>query len=191
MLRVTYTGGDAPQHWTFDPDGVAVDDAEQIEAAMGAGQTYDDFTRSLINATARARRVLLWYLMRRDHPDTRLLFSDVPIFKMGELVVELGTAELAVLQSQIEENDRITPERKRAALAAVAEEFAAAAMAEADRDVFAEAADPKDDLLAEALPVAGPPDPVMPDASTALAASPKSGKRSPTSSPRSAPRPRQ
>jgi hypothetical protein len=189
MLRVTYTGGDAPQRWTFDPDAVPVDEAEQIEAAMGSGQTWDDFTRNLINATARARRVLLWYLLKRDHPDARLLFSDVPVFKMGQLVVELGTAEIARLREQIADNDRVTPERKRTALAALEDEYASAALAEADHDVFAEAADPKDEPL-DAPPEAGPPDPVMPAASTAPARSRKSAKSSSTSSPRSAPRPR-
>jgi hypothetical protein len=179
MLRVTYTGGDAPQRWTFDPDAVPVSDAEQIEAAMGSGQTWDDFVRNLINATARARRVLLWYLLKRDHPEARLLFSDVPDFKMGQLVIALGTAELARLREQIEENDRITPERKRAAIAAVEEEYAMAALAEADQDVFA--ADPKDDPQGDAPISAGLPDPVMPVASTATARSRKSAKPSSTS----------
>ena len=192
MLRVTYTGGDAPQHWTFDPDAVPVDEAERIEAAMGSGRTYGEFTRDLISGTARSRRVLLWHLMQRDHPGARIMFSDVPVFTMGELVVELGTAELQQLIQQVEDNDRVTPERKDRVLASLQEELASAAMTEAEGDVFAETegdgSGPKDEppTTSDQGALA---DPVMPgDSTTPVSRSRKSGSRSSMSSQASAPR---
>ena len=184
MLRVTYTGGDAPQHWLFDPDDVTVTEGEHIEAAMGAGQSYDDFVRGLIDRKVRARRVLLWHLLRRDHGAGSLMFSDVPDFKMGQMTIDMGTAELTVLRQQIEDNDRIPPERKNRAIAAVEEELALAAIAEADAEGTAAAgfeSDPKD-------APDGPPDPVPPAVSTVPRLSAKSGRSTSTNSPRSAPR---
>lgn len=185
MLRVLYTGGDAPQRWTFDPDDVTVDEAERIEAALGRGATWGTFTAGLIDGTARARRVLLWHLLRRDHPDANLMFSDVPVFKMGELKIEFGTAEIGLLIQQVEDNDRVSPERKASVIADLQSELADAALAEAERDVFIEdaTADPKELSSApDALP-----DPPMPVDSTTTVSG-KSDKHSSTSSPRSAPR---
>lgn len=182
MLRVTYLGGDAPQRWLFDADDVTVSEGERIEQAMGRGSTWDDFVRALLNRTARARRVLLWHLMRRDHPD--LSFSDVPDFKMGQLTVEYGTAELADLREQINANLHVTPEKRDEALALLEEEFAEAALfeagnGEAELTEAASTADPKD-----GVPNVGEPDPIM--LSTAPAPSPKSARRTSTNSPRTA-----
>lgn len=185
MLRVSYTGGDAPQRWTFDPDAVDVDEAERIEAALGRGATWSTFTGGLLDGTVRARRVLLWHLLRRDHPDANLRFSDVPVFKMGELKIEFGTAEIGLIIQQVEDNDHVTPERKASVIADLQSELATAALAEAERDVFVEdaTADPKESSPAPAVL----PDPLMPDVSTTTASG-KSGKVSSTSSPRTAAR---
>jgi hypothetical protein len=186
MLRVEYTpeGGNL-QRWMFDADAVDVVEAERIEATMGSGATWDDFVRGLVARTARARRVLLWHLINRDHPGARIAFSDTPVFKMGELEVHMGVAELVALRDDVEANERITPERKRRTVAELEREISEAAIAEAMLDqpeaAGAELVGPK-----EEQPVM--PDPVMPDVSTAPALSAKSAKRSPPNSPRSAPR---
>jgi len=131
MLRVTYTGGDSTQRWLFDPDDVDMDEAEAIEQAMGPGETWDTFLAGALDRKVRARKVLLWHLLRRTNPDYPLSFADLPNVKMGQLVVELGTDELAKLIAQIEDLP-ITKVRKDRHLAAMHEEYAKAQQAEAE-----------------------------------------------------------
>lgn len=145
MLRVTYTGGDAPQHWLFDPDDVDFDEAERIETAMGttSRDTWDQFVAGVMDAKVRARRVLLWHLLRRTNPDYPMPFSETPNAKMGQLTVELGTAEIATLANRIEAAP-LTPAAKASALQRLTNEFDAASAAESTFPAGDVTADPKD-----------------------------------------------
>lgn len=160
MLRVTYTGGDAPQHWLFDPDDVDFDEAERIETAMGttSRDTWDQFVAGVMDAKVRARRVLLWHLLRRTNPDYPMAFADTPNAKMGQLTVELGTSEIAKLASRFEAAP-LAPASKAAALQRLTEEFAVAEFAESAFPAGDVTADPKDATGAVGTtPTAEPPE---------------------------------
>lgn len=146
MLRVTYTGGDAPQRWLFDPDDVDLIEAGQIEDALDlpAGQnTWDAFTAGVLDGKAVCRRALLWHLLRRTNPDYPMPFSEAPNCRMGDLTVELGTAELAKLIGQVEAAPIVKAKKDRH-LANLHAEFAVAAQAEEALRPDAVTSDPKD-----------------------------------------------
>lgn len=156
MLRVTFTGEgasrDEPKIWLFDPDEVDVGEAERIEAEMGERRDWDDFVQGVIDNKVRARRVLLWHLRRRDHPDAVLAFRDVT-YRMGELKVELGSIEYDKIIESFRENPAVDPDRKAAVLLDLEDDRAKALEVEQ-----AISADPKEPLSdSDPLPPAASP----------------------------------
>jgi len=93
--------GDA-QSWEFVPDDVFEDDAELVEKYYGAD--WDEFLNGVRGGKARARKVLLWHLMRQQHP--RLRFDDVPRFRMGEVTADFSSDELRELIAKMDRLDR-------------------------------------------------------------------------------------
>lgn len=89
------------QSWEFDPDKVRQSDAEMIEKRYG--KQWNEFRGGVLQGDSKARRVLLWHLMRRQHPHLR--YEDVPDFCMGELLVEQSYPELAEMRERIEKAD--------------------------------------------------------------------------------------
>lgn len=155
MLRITYTGGDAPQRWLFDADQVDVLEAEKIEGALARGETWDDFLMGLASPSTRLRRVLLWHLLRRTNPDYDMPFAEAPIFKMGQLKIEMGTTELRRIIDSYKDNDRVPAARRDAVIATLEQEYAEAALAEAELSGDEVTADPKEQQ--PAAPPAGAP----------------------------------
>lgn len=90
-MYVTFSpeDGDA-QTWEFNPGRVRV--AEQIAIEKAAGLRWDEWVTEVKLGRASARRVLLWAMLRREHPARPL--ADTPDFLADELVVELSPAEL-------------------------------------------------------------------------------------------------
>jgi hypothetical protein len=177
MLRVTFTGGDARQRWLFDPDDVDFAEAERIEDALG-GMSWDDFLRGLVDNRARIRRVLLWHLQRRDHPDLQL--ADMPNYRMGDLVVEFGTAEIDRLIADARDMRGRAPERIDKLIESLEFERISAAVAEAAIEAGDVDADPKEPEHLAAITPPEVDDPVMPGPSVSSATnlSPTSRKRS-------------
>lgn len=99
-MFVTYKpeSGDE-QRWEFDPAKVRQSAAEMIEKRYGGGRTYEQWKAAVQQGESRARRVLLWHLMTRDHHTLR--YEDVPDFLMGEFEVEFSLAELHALREQV------------------------------------------------------------------------------------------
>jgi hypothetical protein len=96
-MIITYTPSDGDkQEWTFDPNKVRDDHAEEIEDHYRG--TFDEFHVGVLQGQTRARRVLLWHLQRGIHPS--LAFADLPRFERGELTVELDRAELLAMREQ-------------------------------------------------------------------------------------------
>ena len=97
-MFVTYTpeGGDV-QRWEFDPGRVRQSEAEILEKRYGG--TYDKLRASIVTGESRARKVLLWHLLRRDHHALR--FEDTPDFFMDELKVEHSHGELLTLRDRV------------------------------------------------------------------------------------------
>lgn len=106
-MHVTYKPEDGDrQEWDIDFDRVRTSQAQIIERAFD-GKTWDEFKIGVQSGNAKARRVLLWHLMTRDHPMMR--FDDTPDFYTGELVTEYSVKELTVLRDGVNK----VPEDKR------------------------------------------------------------------------------
>ncbi|WP_199444455.1 hypothetical protein [Umezawaea beigongshangensis] len=95
-MFVTYSpDGDVEERtWEFEAAAITAADAEPVEASFG--RTWDEFLVELVRGGIRARRHLLWLLMRREHPALR--YEDVPNFATGQLLVELDRDELQAMR---------------------------------------------------------------------------------------------
>lgn len=87
-------GGEPDQEWQFDPGDVGRKDAILIEKHFGGG-TWDQWVAALQMGDMQARTVLLWHMLRQIHP--KLRFDDVPDFRVRQLTVQMGVAELRKL----------------------------------------------------------------------------------------------
>jgi hypothetical protein len=97
-MHVTYAPEDGDrQEWDFDPGRTRAGDAEQIERQYEA--TWELFQIGVQTGSMRARRILLWALIRRQHPKLRL--ADLPDFYSDELTVEYSTRELDDMRERI------------------------------------------------------------------------------------------
>lgn len=107
-MRVTYSPEDgSPQTWEYIPSKVRQTEAEMLERK--AGSSYDEYNKNVLAGYAKARKVLLWHCMRKDHPLYR--WEDLPDFAMSEVVVEFDAVELAdiraaIVASKIDEDDK-------------------------------------------------------------------------------------
>jgi hypothetical protein len=112
-VKVTYNAGEGePRVWDFDPDEVPQSQAEIIEKRYG--QLWDSFLSDVRQGSARARRVLLWHLLRREHHTLRL--EDTPDFKMGQVKVEHSVEELLRVRDRVAKAN-LDPEEKDGMLA--------------------------------------------------------------------------
>lgn len=92
-MFVTYTPdkGDALE-FTVYPAEMRFSEQEAVEKA--SGMEFSAWTLAVQTGSARARRVLLWVLMRREHP--KLLLGDVD-FSPRELLIETSAEEKRAL----------------------------------------------------------------------------------------------
>lgn len=120
-MKIIYTPADGDeQRWDWDPKAVRAKDAELIETKADA--TWDEFQMQLLSGRMRARRVLLWFLLRKAHPTLKL--DDVD-FAAGELKAEHTVAELQELREGLEDAPQIPEDRREAALAILDKQIAA------------------------------------------------------------------
>lgn len=112
---ITYTPADG-EHVTydFDPDNLRQSEAEMIEKRMGGEMTVEQWRAAVLQGNSRARRVLLWHLMRTVHHALR--YEDVPDFRVGELKVEMTLGELTALRDRVERSKVDTRDAMLAAL---------------------------------------------------------------------------
>lgn len=114
-MKVTYAPkGDPEQTWDWDPDAVSVVEAEAIERRVDA--TWDEFRVLVMKGSSRARRVLLWHLLKREHPPLKL--DDVD-FRVGEVKVEMDRAELQDMRDRIAESKRLDEDERDKVLSAL------------------------------------------------------------------------
>ena len=100
-MHVSYTpsnpaDGDR-QAWDFDPGRVRASEAEVIEKRSGV--RWETFLADVRGGSIKARRVLLWHLLRRAHPG--LKFEDTPDFYADELVCTYSYVELARMRERV------------------------------------------------------------------------------------------
>lgn len=104
-MFITYSPDANPaQDWDIDIDDLTESAAERIErqyrkASADNSLTYDHFRLSVYQGGATARRVLLWHLMREQHPTLR--YEDTPDFRRKQLKVEFSRGELKLMRDQI------------------------------------------------------------------------------------------
>lgn len=97
-MFVTYQPeGQEPTKWDFDPGRVRAAEAEMIEKRYGGN--WDAWRNDVRSGSAKARRVLLWHLLRRQHHTLR--YEDTPDFLMAEVLVEHSVAELVELRDRM------------------------------------------------------------------------------------------
>lgn len=111
-MFVTYAPEDQPDstRWEFVPGRVRANEAEIIEKRWGGH--YDQFVSAVQSGSMRARRILLWHLLRKEHHTLR--FEDTPDFYADELVVEHSRAELEKLRDRLQKADLTDDEREQA-----------------------------------------------------------------------------
>jgi len=127
-MHVTYKPEDGTStEWDFDAGRVRASTAEVIEKRYG--ENWESWVAGVSSGNIRARRVLLWHLLTRDHPTLR--YEDTPDFFADELLVQFSSAELAALRERVSKAD-IAAERRESMLAAIDLETAEAVKREAE-----------------------------------------------------------
>lgn len=113
-MLVTYAPEAADkQRWEWNPDRVRTSEAELIEKRYG--DSWDKFKIGVISGQSRARRVLLWHLLRLEHHTLR--YEDVPDFYMGDLLVEFDRSELSAMRANLERARMDESEREQMLIA--------------------------------------------------------------------------
>jgi hypothetical protein len=98
-MYLTYKPADEdPQEFIFIPDEINSFDAEAIESATN--WTWEEFMLKLQTGSFKARRALLWVLLRTVHRG--LAFRDVK-FNKNQVELEYDVDEMAKLIKQIKE----------------------------------------------------------------------------------------
>jgi hypothetical protein len=122
-MIVTYreAGAEAPTTWEFDPEEIPMAAADMIERRFDSERpSFERWLSAVQGGSARARRVLLWYLLQRDHP--KLRFEDVNPPR-GTVGVVYTKAEVAVMIDQVEGRKRQDPAEKDEILNALYEDL--------------------------------------------------------------------
>jgi hypothetical protein len=130
-MFVTYAPEDPAdgdrQEWTFNPRRVRGTEGQVLLRQFGE-KSWDVFVQGVRQNDLHARRVLLWHLLRREHPT--LKFDLTPDFFPDELTVEFSSDELAELRD-IAASSTMPPETKEQILARFDREMEVAAKREA------------------------------------------------------------
>jgi hypothetical protein len=86
-MKLVYNPEGAPsQEFDFDPDNPLNLEAEALENVGGeAWMDYGGFLERIGSGNARARRALLWVMLRRTDPSLR--FADV-VFRFSEFEID-------------------------------------------------------------------------------------------------------
>lgn len=107
-MIVTYSPADGQQRtWQYKSAELPSADAEALEEVVPP--SFDEWQQQLLRGGAKARRALLWVLLRRDDPT--LKFGDVE-FRMGELEVEFDSDEKQRALAEVEKDPNIAEEDK-------------------------------------------------------------------------------
>lgn len=107
-MFLTYRPDDGDeQRWDFDASQVLASQAEPIEASYKAG--WDPFMVDVLTGVVRARRHLLWHLLRTEHPALR--YEDVPDFRLGQVEVEFDRGELTAMRERLAAGGQLTAEQ--------------------------------------------------------------------------------
>jgi hypothetical protein len=104
--------GQDVQRWIFDARKIRQGEMEAVERRTG-WPFATEFLLNLQKGDSRARKALLWIMLRRQHPT--LKYEDVD-FANDEVVLEYDRAELAEQRRSIEQSSVISEEERALAL---------------------------------------------------------------------------
>ncbi|WP_433537598.1 hypothetical protein ACQPZK_07585 [Micromonospora sp. CA-249363] len=108
-MIVTYTPeGEEAQTWEFSPGRIRSSEAEILQKRFGG--PWDQFAIGVQSGDVRARRVMLWHCLRRDHHTLR--FEDMPEFMMDELKVEFTKEEFGRMLVDADKTGKLTAEER-------------------------------------------------------------------------------
>lgn len=106
-MIVTYTPeGEEVRRWEFDAADLTAGEAEDVEEALGI--PFDDWQYNLHRGYAKARRGLLWLMLRREQPDLR--FDALREIRLGDLAVEYSREEEDRVLAQLERDKDVSDE---------------------------------------------------------------------------------
>lgn len=129
-MIVTFTPEDGDtQRFHFNPRKIKATQAEMIERRYGG--RWNLWIDEVSLGSMTARRVLLWFLLQRQHPVFR--WEDTPDFCMDELLVELDRDELTRARDAVAARADLEDELRERALAAFDEQIEKAPAAGPDR----------------------------------------------------------
>lgn len=123
-MYLTYRpeGSTEPRRWHIQLGRLRVFDTEAIEKATGMDYG-SDFKQRLLQGNVRARRALLWIMLRREHPT--LKYADVD-FADDELLLEQDRDELAATRAEIAASTELAEANRAALLAVIDQQLATA-----------------------------------------------------------------
>lgn len=114
MYVIHAPDGGEERRWDYKPDDLPYEEAELLEETLNI--TFEEFKGKVVMGGARARRALLWVLLRRDTPGIR--FTDVQLKRAGELTVEFDADEISSMRDAAMKAD-LTEDERRQFLAAL------------------------------------------------------------------------
>lgn len=111
-MIVTYTPADGEKKvWQYQQSELSSREAEDVEEATG--MLFAEWQMKVLQGSMRARRGLLWMLLKRDDP--KLRFDDVA-FRVDELEVDWDAQEKKRVRTTIEHSKDLSEENKRLAM---------------------------------------------------------------------------
>jgi hypothetical protein len=112
-MKLIYTPEDGErQEWSIRLSELLSPESEALEGcARDSWQTFDEFTDLVDQGNLKARRALLWILLRRENP--RLRFSDL-VVKVGETDMDYDDGQVADLQATALDESASDEEREAA-----------------------------------------------------------------------------
>ena len=130
-MFVTYTPDGADRHeWEFIPGKMRASEAQPIERRFGG--SWEKWSIEIQQGSVAARRLLLWHLLRREHPTLR--WEDTPDYAMDELEISYSSDEMRDLITNAEAAPIEDQEQKNAVLAGLRAELEKAEQRERDQD---------------------------------------------------------
>jgi hypothetical protein len=122
-MKLTYKPEDGdPQSWEVKLGRLRTLETEAIEKATGMAYG-SEFKEALLKGNTRARRALLWTLLRRQHPAVKLVDVD---FADDELVLEMDAEELTDTIAEVRSAPGLDDDQRAQALAILEHQLAAA-----------------------------------------------------------------
>lgn len=120
MILVYRPEGQEEQRWEFQLGRLRTAECEAIERRTGLD--YDtEFREKLLKGNIRARRALLWTMLRRTHHTIR--YEDVD-FAAAEVVLEFDLGEYQAMRDELAKAPGVDDDQRAMALAVLDAEIA-------------------------------------------------------------------